>query len=1065
MEGAPAASKIHILLSRGVASAALLSSALGATVFAGWQLQVAGLVQIFASSAAVQANAAVAFILVGAALFSLSRGAERTAAVLGIAVSAVGLHGLAESLIAYEWQVNPYLIGAANPLRSWAASMAPVSALSFTIAGIALACASAGGRFPLGPPLIAALASILVGIGAVASAGYFTGLSGAYAWGKLGDMALATATSLMVIGGGILALGWRAGRQQGRSPARWLPLLVGAGGAAATLMLSQALYFSERSKIAQVIRHEALHVHDQMISSIKGPLNDALRMASRWQRLRLEISDAAQIEAALQIEMTRGLRALGWIATTHRFRWVVSSEDYRRLMDLDLSLDPRHKSALEIARSEGMSLARGGAAFADDVYLFFAPVGREDGPEEYLAGVLHAREILREIVENETYAGYSIAVYDGDREIYRRKESEPRHEHWLQASSASFGAIGWTVRVWPKPATLKALQSPADGLALVIGIFSTLLIAAVTHLAQTAQRRAAALQAANLDLERAMAERRRAEEGLRDSEAQYRELFDKARDSISLISSDGKFIAVNPGFEAMAGFSAKDWIGRPFADIIHPDDLPQILGYFQKLLEAETIPIVEFRFLTARGVYRFGEVSASTRYRHGQVAGAMAIVRDITERKLAQQQLELQLQRISAQREINLAATSTLDLDALLNRLMETIRQLLPYGAILVWLRNSETGELERAACSNLNERDWMGRKLAGVPELVRAAVSGKAPVVVADIQNDPRTLDRDFYRRNGLISYLGVPLTSNEECLGVLVFLTRQPHAFGADEVAFLNAIASQAAVAIQNAQLYKETRRQGAELERANKAQADFTAMIAHDLRSPLSNIIGIAEMMHQGLFGEPNQDQKEWLNRMANNGKGLVNLVSDFLDVSKLESGHIELARVATDIVELVRNTVANYLPVAASKQILLAYRGEDSLPPIAVDSRRLDQVLTNLLSNALKFAPPGGSIEIAAVRERGRMRVSVNDTGRGIPGDQIADLFQKYRQLSRSMPSESAGTGLGLVICKMIVEAHGGEIGIESQEGRGTSVSFTLPLDTPEPGARGDAPSFQTAGSEA
>jgi PAS domain S-box-containing protein len=574
------------------------------------------------------------------------------------------------------------------------------------------------------------------------------------------------------------------------------------------------------------------------------------------------------------------------------------------------------------------------------------------------------------------------------------------------------------------------------------------------------------LRASNQELEREIAERERAQTELRDSEAQYRELFDRARDSISLVSIDGKFIAINPGFEAMGGFSAQEWIGRPFTEILHPDDVPRILGYFQKLLRGETIPTIELRFITKSGEYRIGEVSSSARYRHGQIAGAMAIVRDVTDRKRAQENLELQLQRISALREINAAATSTLDLHAVFIVLFETVQRLLPYSALQVWLRHDSDGRLERTACWNLDERDWKDRMLAGVPELMRLAMEKKTPVRVADIRGDPRTHDREFFRRHGLVSYLGAPLLAKDESLGVLVFLTREAHEFDDDETSFLAAVAGHAAAAIQNAQLYEKVQRQAAELEQANRAQADFTAMIAHDLRSPLSNIVGIAEMMHQGLFGEANDDQKEWLNRMANNAKNLVTLVSDFLDLSKLGSGRIELARANTRVLDFLQNTVANYLPVAASKGIALTCRGEDSLPSISVDSRRLDQVLTNLLSNALKFTPEGGAIEIAAVRDGNRIRISVVDTGIGIPGDEVSGLFQKYRQVNRFLASEQAGTGLGLVICKMIVEAHGGQIWVESEEGRGTSVHFTLPLDAnPEQRADGEIGSFQDAGSGA
>ena len=432
------------------------------------------------------------------------------------------------------------------------------------------------------------------------------------------------------------------------------------------------------------------------------------------------------------------------------------------------------------------------------------------------------------------------------------------------------------------------------------------------------------------------------------------------------------------------------------------------------------------------------------------------------EKKIAQRTVELQernqelqlsreaalklMRKISALREINLAMSSTLDLRTVLNVLMEKIDLFLPYAAILVWLVNQETGQLERAASWNLDEKDWMSRPLPDVPELVKTAMENKQPVISQNVQTDPRTLDPRFYKRNGLISYLRMPLLAKDAVLGVLVFLTREEHAYDYDEMEFLSSLASQAAIAIHNSQLHQKTQRQALRLEEASRLRADFTAMIAHDLRSPLSNIVGIAEMMGNGLFGALEEEQKNWLDRMRNNATGLVDLVSDFLDLSKLETGHIELSRTACDIRDLVRNTVENYRPVANSKNVVLTSQGDASLPPLYADGRRLDQVLNNLLSNAVKFTPEGGAIQIRVRPENGAgVMVQVEDSGVGIAKNEIANLFQKYRQASSATLSAQKGTGLGLVICKMIVEAHGGRIWAESEEGKGTTLTFTLPFD--------------------
>src|SRR3989338_835784 len=196
------------------------------------------------------------------------------------------------------------------------------------------------------------------------------------------------------------------------------------------------------------------------------------------------------------------------------------------------------------------------------------------------------------------------------------------------------------------------------------------------------------------------------------------------------------------------------------------------------------------------------------------------------------------LEQVRALNEIGAAVNSTLDLHAVLDQLMKKIKLFLPYTALLVWLRNKETGLLERAACWNLDQEEWMGRKLKAIPALVREAIEGKAPVVVKDLLADPRTLDPDFYRRHGLISYLGVPLIVKGEVLGVLVFLTRQEHEFTEQEIEFLSALAGQAAVAIHNSQLHEQTKRQAEDLEAVNRQLAVLLAELSrlHTALTPL-------------------------------------------------------------------------------------------------------------------------------------------------------------------------------------------------------------------------------------
>jgi signal transduction histidine kinase len=417
------------------------------------------------------------------------------------------------------------------------------------------------------------------------------------------------------------------------------------------------------------------------------------------------------------------------------------------------------------------------------------------------------------------------------------------------------------------------------------------------------------------------------------------------------------------------------------------------------------------------------------------------------------QDTERNLERIGALHDIVLATTSSLNLEAVLRELLQKIDRFLPYPVVTVQLLNKQTGRLEPAACQNIAESEWKAE--TEFTNGLGASASDIVPVIVRNSQTDRRASGSEFLRRQGLISFVQLPLVAKNEVLGAVTFFKKEEHEFTGDEVEFLNTLAGQAAIAISNAQLYERSTEQAIELEKANKLQADFSAMIAHDLRSPLSTIISIAEMMGNGLLGDLNDDQRNWTDRIKNNASDLVALVGDFLDVSKLEAGRIGLSRMPTDVNELLLRSVENFGPLARNKMIDLSYQC-DGLPAVEVDARRLDQVLNNLLSNALKFTGEGGSVQVRAQHDRRNgILVQVQDTGVGISPDELASLFQKYQQSTSGKTSEHKGTGLGLVVSKMIVEAHGGKIWVESEEGKGTTFVFTLPADaSPQPSGNGE-----------
>ena len=385
---------------------------------------------------------------------------------------------------------------------------------------------------------------------------------------------------------------------------------------------------------------------------------------------------------------------------------------------------------------------------------------------------------------------------------------------------------------------------------------------------------------------------------------------------------------------------------------------------------------------------------------------------------------------------------TSMDIDSLLKKLTEKVRQVFRVDV-------SDVRILEGV--------DWKVMGVSGIdPALVpsirrgtsnkhsRWIVENRKPLVIPDTTQD-HLPSGETIRTLGLRGYLGVPLFSRDgEVIGVLRGLTYQPREFLQEDIDLLQQLANGAAIALENARLLEQTRKQALELGEANKAQADFAAMIAHDLRSPLTAVISGAAMLEDGLFGPVNEEQKKWLAKIQGNSRNLVDLVSNFLDLSKLEAGRIDLVKEETDLKGLIQASIDIYQILAREKKISLKSHADTQVERVKADPRRLEQVFANFLSNALKFTSESGTIEVGMSQEgASEVKVWVKDNGVGISADEIGGLFEKYRQTSSGKTSKQKGTGLGLVICKMIVEAHGGKIWVESEEGKGSTFTFTLP----------------------
>jgi signal transduction histidine kinase len=313
--------------------------------------------------------------------------------------------------------------------------------------------------------------------------------------------------------------------------------------------------------------------------------------------------------------------------------------------------------------------------------------------------------------------------------------------------------------------------------------------------------------------------------------------------------------------------------------------------------------------------------------------------------------------------------------------------------------------------------------------------------------------------------SLLAVPILVRGEILGVLATsLTSPTRQFTEADLRVAMGLADRAGLAIENSRLYAQERRLREQLEalnrrleEVNQLKSEFVTVVSHELRTPLTAITGYMELLLEGQMGPLAAAQRQCLGMVTHNADRLVELIDDLLDISRIEAGKVELKRTTLDLAHLIQEVATALRPQIEAKGQRLTLDLAAALPTASGDAERVRQILLNLLSNAHKYTPSGGSITVTAGRETGRVRIDVHDTGIGLSPEDQARLFTKFFRAQHPMAREVGGTGLGLAITRSLVELHGGAIAVVSAPGQGSTFSVTLPAaQEPAGTATGPAP---------
>ena len=431
-----------------------------------------------------------------------------------------------------------------------------------------------------------------------------------------------------------------------------------------------------------------------------------------------------------------------------------------------------------------------------------------------------------------------------------------------------------------------------------------------------------------------------------------------------------------------------------------------------------------------------------------QAVIAVENVRLFTELQARTGELTQSVEKLTALGEVSRALSSTLDVETVLDTIVSRASQLAGGAGCSIYEYDEDAERFELRAMHNYAPE--FVEALRAVPLRKGEGLMGRAaemrePVQVPDISKPEayQSSSRDTLIRFGYRALLAVPLLREDQIIGSLSFNRKAPGEFLPEVVDVLTTFATQSALAIQNARLFREIADKSTQLEAASRHKSEFLANMSHELRTPLNAIIGFSEVLTERMFGELNEKQDEYLKDIHASGQHLLSLINDILDLSKIEAGRMELDRSAFDLPSAIENALILVRERASRRGIRLGSTIDERLGAIDGDERKVKQVLLNLLSNALKFTPEGGRIDVGARLHNGVAEVSVADTGIGIaPADQDA-VFEEFRQVGTT-DKKAEGTGLGLALSRKFIELHGGKIWVRSQLGAGAAFTFTLPL---------------------
>jgi PAS domain S-box-containing protein len=591
-----------------------------------------------------------------------------------------------------------------------------------------------------------------------------------------------------------------------------------------------------------------------------------------------------------------------------------------------------------------------------------------------------------------------------------------------------------------------ATSSPNDSL-LLLEVFLVALVLMMLPVAALVRERRRIVDEREGLLDTARRERARAQ-AAHEARSRLVAIVEGSDDAIISKTLDGTITSWNPAATRMFGHTEAEAIGQRITLIIPPDRLEQEEAVLARLRRGEHIAYFETDRVTKEG--RLVQVSVTVspiRNDAGEIVGASKIVRDLTVQRRGERARERLQRQADALAQTARTLTETLDPATVAQRVVEGVREVLEATSSILRLREPD-GSLRCVALA--------GKQLEGVAPgyllpagvgMVARAMRERRAVWTPDIQGEGEVVLSDDFRHRlvaaGHRAVIAVPLQAGGEIIGTLSLAYSGIRTFTSAEVMTLQTFADQAALAIRNGQLFAREQRARAESEAANRAKDEFLAILSHELRTPLTSVLGWARMLASSQLDAGRM--RHAVEAIERNARLQAQLIDDLLDISRIVVGKLQLDLRPVDLVPIIEHAVETPARHAAAKGVRLHCVLDPAASPVMGDALRVQQVVANLVGNAVKFTPEGGSVEVRLERQDGTARIAVVDTGIGIAAEVLPHVFERFRQGDSSTTRQHGGLGLGLAIVRNLVELHGGGVRASSEGiGRGSTFEVRLPI---------------------